>query len=70
MTTTHKTSSYPARRGNDLVTYEPIRPIYAHEDGRAYYADAMQTIGAPRVDYGLSTWPSMSYWRVPGTVAA
>jgi hypothetical protein len=52
----------------DKVTYERIRSIYAHEDGRPYYASAMETIGAALVEYGLSTWPSRSYWLIPAAL--
>jgi hypothetical protein len=48
-------------------TFEPIRPIYAHDDGRAYGARAV--LGNEyRVHYGLTDWPSRSYWIVPGTI--
>ncbi len=45
-------------------TYEPIRPIYADDNGCAF---AMRSIigGAWRVFYGWSSWPTMSYWQVP-----
>jgi hypothetical protein len=49
-------------------TFEPIRPIYAEDDGRAYYSDAMRSLGQPRVYYGHWHWPSHSYWLVPNTV--
>jgi hypothetical protein len=49
------------------TTFEPIRPIYAHEDGRAYYSDALQSLGQPRVYYGNYWWPSASHWLVPNT---
>ena len=49
-------------------TFEPIRPIYAEDDGRAYYSDAMRSLGQPRVYYGHWHWPSRSYWLVPNTV--
>lgn len=47
--------------------YEPIRPLRAPDNGQAYYVDAMQSIGVPRVDYGRYGWPSRSYWLVPIT---
>jgi len=43
-------------------TYEPIRSIYAPDDGSAYYYQV--PCGAPRVDYGLSDWPSRSYLMI------
>jgi hypothetical protein len=43
-------------------TYEPIRPLRAPDDGSPHYSTPQQTVGNGRVDYGLSTWPSRSYW--------
>ena len=46
-------------------TFEPIRPLRAPDDGSAYFVNAMDSVGAPRVDYGHSDWCSRSYWRIP-----
>jgi hypothetical protein len=46
-------------------TFEPLRPLYAPENGDAVYVDAIASGGAPRVDYGEQDWASRSYWRVP-----
>ena len=50
-------------------TYEPIRSIYAPDDGSAY---AQPGVLRPEwtVHYGESHWPSKYYWLVPGTGAA
>jgi hypothetical protein len=48
-------------------TYEPLRPLYASDDGAPYYVSAPRhCVEHPRVDYGSSLWPSRSYWLVPG----
>jgi len=44
-------------------THEPIRSIYAPDDGSAYYRPVL--LGPPRIEYGLSDWPSRSYMMVP-----
>ena len=41
-------------------TFEPIRPIYAKDDGRAFALRGMIDHHW-RAHYGLSTWASRSY---------
>ena len=55
-----KTLQTIAQRG---MTYEPIRPLRAPDDGSAYYCRAVID-GVGRVDYGHSDWCSRSYWSV------
>jgi hypothetical protein len=50
-------------------TFKPIRPIYAEDDGRAYYLNPILGVDMGRVHYGHWHWPSCSYWLVPGTFA-
>lgn len=47
-------------------TFEPLRPLAAPDNGAAF---AWLTLwGWWRVHYGNGTWPSHSYWVVPGTM--
>lgn len=51
------------------TNFEHIRSIYAPDDFSAYARRAV--LGpAITVDYGSVTWPSRSYWIVPGTIEA
>jgi hypothetical protein len=47
-------------------TFEPVRSIYAPDNGSAYAAPMILENGY-RVHYGNSHWPSLSYWLVPNT---
>lgn len=48
-------------------TFEPIRSIYAPDDYSAFVNH--EVLGPVMfVDYGSTTWPSRSYWIVPGTI--
>ncbi len=60
----------PEHPSGATPSFEPLRPLHAHDDGRAYYQSAPQhAVSAPRVHYGDGLWPSRSYWLVPAPEA-
>lgn len=45
-------------------TFEPIRPIWLSDDGKAGFAHALLDRNTGRVFYGCSDWPSRSWMLI------